>query len=472
MYGHTFLRMDKGLTSYSVNFAAETNQTMGAGYAMKGLSGAYPGKFTTIPYYMKIQEYNNLESRDLWEYQLNLSSAEIRSLVLHLWELGPAYMKYYFLTKNCSYQLLPLMEAARPGVKLSNRFRWMTIPADTLRAVRETPGLVTDINVRPSAVTKMLAARANLRREEIKIAGRIARNPNADIASSLQSVDEKRKGIVLQSAFLYYRYLNGFARFQEIKRDAREHSMLLELNRHQVPEEKNLLSPAGFEAPEDAHRTSRAMWSTGRRMGDWFQEISLRPALHDFLDPDYGYIPHSRLEMFHLKARYVHSTQKFHVSQFVFADLASLSSWDPWVRKPSFNIWAGYETRKGVKESSWDQGYARVKGGAGLSKAGKVLGRELALYALPQIDLGAGPAFSKKNRVGTQVMSGAIFEPVSFIKMGFESDYNNYFVGDEDDFWGLRASVALGWKRSGQARISYENENDIEEWKTGLNFYW
>ncbi|HRY30545.1 MAG TPA: DUF4105 domain-containing protein, partial [Elusimicrobiota bacterium] len=119
MYGHTFLRVnqagrktDEPLTDYCINFAADTPERSGVIFAAKGLLGAYPGRFTTTPYYMKVQQYNNIESRDLWEYTLSLTPEQTDRLARHLWEFGSTYFDYYFLTENCSYQLLPLLEVA------------------------------------------------------------------------------------------------------------------------------------------------------------------------------------------------------------------------------------------------------------------------------------------------------------------------------------------------------------------------
>ena len=78
----------------------------------------FRGRFSTMPYYIKVQEYNNLESRDLWEYPLHLTRPQVDLLVRHLWELGQTSMAYYFFNRNCSYQLLPLLEAAAPDLNI------------------------------------------------------------------------------------------------------------------------------------------------------------------------------------------------------------------------------------------------------------------------------------------------------------------------------------------------------------------
>lgn len=93
MFGHTLLRLDPenqkqlNLVSYAVNYAATVNNEDNWSYAFKGLVGKYPGEYALMPYYRKVKEYGDFESRDLWEYELNLSSDETAFLVKHMWEM-------------------------------------------------------------------------------------------------------------------------------------------------------------------------------------------------------------------------------------------------------------------------------------------------------------------------------------------------------------------------------------------------
>jgi len=109
MFGHTLLRIDaidqtrnRELIAFAVNFAAQPdNNDNAAAYAIKGLLGKYPGNFTVMPYYRKVREYNDIESRDIWEYQLNFSEEEVEKVLMHLWEMQRAttvltnYWVYY-----------------------------------------------------------------------------------------------------------------------------------------------------------------------------------------------------------------------------------------------------------------------------------------------------------------------------------------------------------------------------------------
>jgi len=93
MFGHTLLRLDPkdqkqlNLVSYAVNYAATVKGDDNWSYAWKGLTGQYPGEYSLMPYYRKVKEYGDFESRDLWEYELNLTPEETRFLVEHIWEM-------------------------------------------------------------------------------------------------------------------------------------------------------------------------------------------------------------------------------------------------------------------------------------------------------------------------------------------------------------------------------------------------
>ncbi|MFR8206372.1 MAG: DUF4105 domain-containing protein [Alphaproteobacteria bacterium] len=59
--------------------------------------------------------HNNIENRDIWEYNLDFTPEELDFFVAHLWEVGHAQSKYYFFTRNCSYMLMETLDAVRPS---------------------------------------------------------------------------------------------------------------------------------------------------------------------------------------------------------------------------------------------------------------------------------------------------------------------------------------------------------------------
>ncbi|HEY6876732.1 MAG TPA: DUF4105 domain-containing protein, partial [Polyangiales bacterium] len=126
-FGHTFLRIHKEsyavgerreLLDYGLDFSADVTTHNPIAYTVMGLSGLFRGTFKRIPYYYKVREYNDAESRDLWEYELGLNDAQRLMLVAHLWEVGHTHFDYFYLGENCSYAIVGVIDAAWPELDL------------------------------------------------------------------------------------------------------------------------------------------------------------------------------------------------------------------------------------------------------------------------------------------------------------------------------------------------------------------
>jgi hypothetical protein len=481
MYGHTFLRLNaKGrsekerLLDYTVNFAAELNTTNGILFAVKGLTGGYRGRFSTMPYYMKVQEYNNLESRDLWEYELALTPEEIDRLAGHLWELGPASMAYYFLNKNCSYQLLPLIEVARPSLRLVDSFWFKAIPVDTLRSVIDQPGFLGNVRRRPSHLSKMLAARAELAPAEVRAASRLAKRTDDASLQTLRTFPEDRQAKVLDSAFDLFRYRAGFKRDQPEQVREQERALLLARNRlvlmssPAVSGRGSMDSPPtaagndGGDPPESGHPTGRAAVSFGAGSHSSFEEVSLRSAIHDLDDNAGGYIPGSELEMFHLRLRYDNRSETAYIQEFKLINILSLAPWDTWVRKPSWNVNTGLSVARDLDHDPEDSLYYGLQVGSGLSYRPAFFSRAL-VYGLGQADVGLGQVFEDDYRLGGGINSGVLLDAASWWRIHFNAVYLRYPLGERGEAVKLRLVQAVPLGKRMQARVILERQNAYKE---------
>lgn len=149
MFGHTLLRLEGNRTpllSYAVNFAAPVPSTDGLSYPIKGLTGQYLGRFSVMPYYQKIREYQHMEKRDIWEYSLSLSDTELERLTDHIWELRDVGFPYYFLDENCGSMMLELLGILRPNLTRGRPPGPAVIPQETLRKLTSSPSLVAGVH--------------------------------------------------------------------------------------------------------------------------------------------------------------------------------------------------------------------------------------------------------------------------------------------------------------------------------------
>lgn len=307
MFGHTFLRIDSSheskLLSHAINYSANADQKTenGVMFAIKGLFGGYPGIYSLLPYYDKIKEYKSTEQRDIWEYNLNLTPAEVKRMLAHIWELHTTYSWYYFFDENCSYHMLWLLEVARPSVHLREHFFYQVVPPETVFAVEEE-GLLASKHYRPSKRSILLAYEDTLSLKE--------RNNAMALALGNASVDELSEDTTLTKEALAYlfeaaaelceyyyienkiskeRYLENFQSILKARASLGRFEAL------HVKEPQN---------PDQAHKSSRARYQIGLENGYLAQYLGIRASYQDLYDGDIGMLRGTQIEFFDLLLRY------------------------------------------------------------------------------------------------------------------------------------------------------------------------
>src|SRR3989442_3030677 len=263
MFGHTFLRIDqKGQTeqtrllAYTINYAAEVTTENEFAFAILGVFGGFKGYFSTIPYYIKVQEYRDFENRDIWEYHLNLSAVQVTRMLMHALEVGNGYFDYIFFQEKWSYHILCLLEVADPRLHLTDQFVAWTGPADTVRVITEQPGLITDIAYRPSRSTQIRRKRELLSHHEDRLLLTLIETPALAEREPFASLLSDRRAFVLDLASDYL--LHRLATDPESSAATRDlqHSLLVTRSRLGTASPETTIAPF-TQRPELGHKTSR-----------------------------------------------------------------------------------------------------------------------------------------------------------------------------------------------------------------------
>ncbi|MBI5200535.1 MAG: DUF4105 domain-containing protein [Elusimicrobia bacterium] len=474
MYGHTFLRLHRaGATSgedlldYTVNFAATPDTENGFLYAVKGLIGSFPGRFSTMPYYMKIQEYNNVESRDLWEYRLSWGREKVDRLVRHLWEMGSTHFDYYFFDENCSFQLLTLLEGVDPELELSSRFGFGVIPTDTLRAVLDQPGLPVSAKFRPSHLTQLKFRRERLSAAETALAGKLGRGADPESLPALEKLPPARRALTLDSAHDLFRYRVGFD--TELADAAKREERKLLVARGKLglasPDEQGAPHPA---PPEAGHRTRRIGAGGGTNSLGPFADVYWRAALHDLLDDPAGYVPDHQLEMANAVLRLDGRRKEAYFETFDVVRLVSLSPWDPWIKKTSWFAATGLEQAREYRCAGWGCADYYARGGGGLSAVTRLFRRE-TWYAFLTGDFGAGPVLESGWRGGGGVAGGLKVEFGPSWRALVEAGELRYGWGPPRSWMKASQQVRLG--KGFELRVSAERRVPVNEVSAALLGY-
>ena len=448
MFGHTLLRIDqKGQTeqtrilAYTINFAADVPPDPGLEYAVKGMTGGYKGNFSTTPYYLKVQEYRDIENRDIWEYRLNLTEDQIRLMLMHAWELGNTHFDYYFFKENCAYQVLTLLEVADPDWHLTDRFLFWTVPADTVRALTEQPGLVGEIVYRPARSTQIKRKRERLSEDEQGWFGQITQDPAQAKSETFTRLSLDRQAFVLDLASDYLRYRSVTDEGKAETYKERNRSVLLDRSRLKVLSEALRIEPYSA-SPEQGHRTSRAGLGLGWRNGEFFQDLTVRAGLHDLLDPDKGYNPDAQIELGVLSLRHYQPRNQTRLERATLANIISLTPLDALFLAPSWKVSAGMETVNRPGCSSCSSG--NLNGGLGGAVESHLWRREV-LFAFAEADVNVSGAYREQHRIGGGGTLGALATLSDRWKMMVSTTYLRYPLGDRSDdfrvFVGQRYTV-------------------------------
>lgn len=330
MYGHTLLRIDAAgsadpLLSLAVSYAATVAPDVGAlSYMARGLGGGFVGSFSVMPYHQKVREYARIDERDLWEYPLNLAPDEIRRVLWHLWELRDVGSDYYFLSENCSYMLLALLDTARPGLTMAEEFddpAPYTIPLDTIRVLRDQ-GLTGEPFYRASQMRRLHTHLKQLPPE--------SRAWAADYAHGAATLEDPRLPGAAE-AQLRARALETAAEYLAMTARPKSQAEAIGLPRPLLLERSRLDVSAGFRepprpaAPDVGHESSRldsgARHAGGRTAG----LLRARGAYHDRLDPPRGYLAGGELEF--ATAQLLVSEGEVQLSEVNLVNIAALAPW-------------------------------------------------------------------------------------------------------------------------------------------------
>ncbi len=397
MFGHTLVvirsQHKSALLSQSVNYAAVTEESNGIIYALRGMAGLYPGYYSLMPYWRLVQEYGDIDQRDVWEYELDLTPAEIRRMLLHVWEMRDTWTRYFFFDENCSYNLLYLLDAARPGLDLRLKVGWWVIPLDTVRLVRET-GMVKQCHFRPSR-----AARVRQLSRSVPPQARTAAHAIADGAAPATAVaqisDPVTRARTLDLASEYLQSLRGRKSLSQDQYQPRFFATMQERSTIAVPAMPDEEVPAP-PRPDLGHPSGRVSLGGGVDKSGVFAVAEWRPAYHDLLDPNDGYLPGSQIEFTHLHLRW-HEGRRPELERFDALLLRSFSIRDDFFASPSWTASIGI-VRQPIADDVRRDAYGQlgVGGTWDLGRAGRatalVEAQARAFQDRPRYALGLGPA--------------------------------------------------------------------------------
>ncbi len=336
MFGHTFLKVHSkrqtDLLDGGLNYAAAVadNENPFA-FFWFGVTGGYEGHWSIQPYYVKVQDYVNFESRDLWEYEINFTTSEVKRFLNHIWEIeNNSGSDYFFFDENCSFQILASLEAIRPDWNLLN-YTIYVIPGESVKFLTRQPLSVREVRYRPSLFKKAMASYDGLSVNEknqydevlsLKAAGRLKELSVLALDTMLIEMDFKRNQdkkfeenwIPFEKSLRTERATRGLSAKTPVTEQAGSESRI---TRPDLGHDSYSIQPSlGFRSHRNVDQDQREERT--------YLGFKLKSAYHDLLSSDKGYSQFSEIDFPWIEVS-LDSKNKFRVDQIGGLQSISLS---------------------------------------------------------------------------------------------------------------------------------------------------
>ena len=464
MFGHSFLVLRRkagpnynALLDEAVSYVAFPDTENPVLYSLRGMTGRFPGRLLMQPYYMKVQEYNNADSRDLWEYDLALTGVQLQRLMNILWELGPNEIPYYYFDQNCSAVMQLILAAALPEYDLGFSHPWV-IPSDTLRSLTRQGGLVGDVLYRPSSLSVFLQRyRALNSFEQGRVDQILADNDVREARAALQLFDAPARAEIIDTV------LDGID-FKERIAGASEPIEFADLRRTLLKERSAMpklsASPTGRDAlasnqhslverPDSSPPSARLSAGGGYSSEHGaYGDVEWRPALHDLASSDFGFPSGLAIEFFGLTARAYHD-QRFLLEKFILFAVRSVPSIEAIVRPWAWGLEIGGAALEDCTKSDFSCHQSFVRGGRGVS--GRI--GNVAAYALFGAQTGYTTEPQPRWFLGPYLTTGVVVQVAQTMKFTIEGVRSREFELTKELTERDALTGTLAWSISGDSEL-------------------
>ncbi|WP_180107130.1 MULTISPECIES: DUF4105 domain-containing protein [unclassified Acinetobacter] len=467
MFGHTLLRLDPkdqkelNLVSFAINYAATVAGEDNWSYAWKGLTGQYPGEYSLMPYYRKVKEYGDFESRDLWEYELALTEQETSYLVKHIWEMQNVSFPYYFASDNCAYRLLGLMDLVRPTLNLTEKFKVASIPVETIKAINDEQ-LIQAAVYRPALETQLLSQAQQHGYRLAREAHKLAEIEPAMMSTALAQFNEAEQAKILEMAYdhLYLLLIGRKVSAEETQPKLRQ--ILALRSQSSQPKQRTEPKQPSLD-PVNGHHARNFSAAVGEVQGEKYIELGHRQAYHDLIDPQGGFRIGTQLMFWDGSIQYRDDQLK--LNHFDFLSVNSYNPITPFKTPLSwgFNFgWQQVSVDAGQFSETKQHGVAELKAQSGYSWANQE--RTHLCYVQSQMQVQGGKSLDDGWRVGLGPTLGC---------QNIWSEKFNSLVQAELPYWedthqwNLKLDAELQYivNQQNALRLGYEyQQQDDQDW--------
>ncbi|MBV1878127.1 MAG: DUF4105 domain-containing protein [Pseudomonadales bacterium] len=468
-YGHTLIKFNAGdsssstkLLDVSLNYGAIVPDTENPlVYIAKGLLGGYESGFTHSEYFYHTHNYAENDLRDLWEYQLALTQAEVDLIVAHGWELLGKKNTYYFFNKNCAYRMAELLEVIN-GIQLASPDAPWYLPQTVVQKLslinRGGKPLVEGIKYHPSRQSRLYSKYRQLDFDQRKLVKRIIDDTKTLDTNKFVVQPLTAKHLILDTLLDYYQAFDG-------KANKQNYNQIL-LQRYQLAPGVPRQVVDRLTPPHLGRYPSRSQIKIlhNSRMGSGFA-IALRPAYYDALDSSGTQVPFAALSMLELEIAVLDNDFQLRALNIVeIQSVNARATGLPNDRHWAWKLRAGIENQDLACRKNCRIWHVVADKGFSYSPRSKIL---VAGY----LGMGVQDNRHDSGNLYFRTSTTAYWNITNKLKMGVDLEHREYIDGSyaNADKFGLTFRLELA--KNFELRIAY-HKDQAREASVGLGYYW
>ncbi len=204
VFGHTFLKLTSDTIPYAIDYSARIpDNDKSFTYIYKGLTGKYKSHYKLTTYANKEYDYRSKEFRDLLTFELKLTKDEITNIMLYLFEIEYTYQDYYFLGRNCSSELIKLLDMSRYDLNMKSELKDITVPIDVVYILKKY-NLIKQISNQTSKLKEFNLLTNQLSKDEQNILSNIINHKISIYEFDKDTtLSKKNKEIIILASIMY-----------------------------------------------------------------------------------------------------------------------------------------------------------------------------------------------------------------------------------------------------------------------------
>lgn len=476
-YGHTLVKFNANrnrfnpLLDLTLNFGAIVPEDVGSvEYIIKGIFGGYDASFSHIQYYFHQSFYGDIELRDVWEYELNLTEAQVALIVGHAWELLDKRFTYYFFYENCGYQIAKLLEVV-PELKALPDSNFWIFPQGVLQKVAqqnvknqktESEALIKQVRYHPSRQSHFYQKYYDLEGQQKSVLKELIYNKGDTKIADFQAQSTLAKIKVLDTLLDYYTVVEKQPT-PKIGNTQLAKALTLAA-RARLPIATTSAKTKTPKSPHDSRSPSYASLSLVADKNSEWQRLQVRPSYYDELDSDSAHIDYSRLSMAELSFELKEEEVDLEYFRFIKVNAVNPRATGlPGDSNFAWNVVAGLERARFDCESC-----TVFRAGGDMGKSYNF--NERAMMAL-YFGVAANDSRAGVGKLLAQSSTKFIYQSDGGFGIKAEAEYRRFLGGElREEFRGTitgRYPLALDW----DLRLAFEhvNQNTVS---LAVGHYW